>query len=64
MPDKIMLRPENHKYVFRLRPTVHASTKSRHCRACNELILSGEKHITIDGHLSSGYRSDTHICHA
>lgn len=44
--------------------SVHLGTGKgvRWCRACNEKIPPGENHLTIDSHLSSGYRSDIHIC--
>ena len=34
----------------------------RFCRSCNSVIPAGIPHITADSHLSSGYRSDLHIC--
>jgi hypothetical protein len=36
--------------------------RTRYCRACDGMILKGERHLTIDSHNSSGKVSNNHIC--
>lgn len=41
---------------------VMQSTRRRWCRVCDVVIMPGTKHLCIDSHLSSGYRSNINIC--
>jgi len=42
--------------------SVTIGRRLRHCYGCNRTIPKGESHVCIDGHLSSGYRSNVNIC--
>ncbi len=52
-----------HVYQPRLPGRVEVGKARRYCRCCNSIIPKNTKHLTLDGHLSSGYRSNVHICH-
>jgi len=42
--------------------TMGIGKRTRYCRACDGMILKGERHLTIDSHNSSGKVSNNHIC--
>lgn len=54
---------KDNKYQKRNPPKIEISNRQRHCYSCNHIIKPKIKHITMDNHLSTGLRSDIHICH-